>query len=209
MAQLPAAFNPQAPGQEGVGDFSAIDPGDYTAQITDSKMKETKNKQGQFLELTWGIMEGDLAGRKLWSRLNLINPSTQAVEIAQKHLKSICDAMGVPGPISDSQVLHGKPCIIRVVKTPATAQYPEGNDIKNYMPIGGAVPGGIPVPAAAAAASPFPAQAAAAPVAAPAAAVAAPTPAAAAVAAAAVPNTAPAEVAAEEEPAATKPPWLK
>lgn len=199
MAQLPAAFNPQAPGQEGVGDFSAIDPGDYTAQITDSKMKETKNKQGQFLELTWQIMEGDLAGRKLWSRLNLVNPSVQAVEIAQKHLKSICDAVGVPGPISDSQVLHGKPCIIRVVKTAATAQYPEGNDIKNYMPVGGAVPGGGGV-AAPAAASPFPTAPAA---------EAAPTPAAAAVAAAGVPNTPATEVAAEEAPTENKPPWLK
>ena len=198
MAQLPAAFNPQAPGQEGVGDFSAIDPGDYTAQITDSKMKETKNKQGQFLELTWQIMEGDLAGRKLWSRLNLVNPSVQAVEIAQKHLKSICDAVGVPGPISDSQVLHGKPCIIRVVKTAATAQYPEGNDIKNYMPVGGAVPGGgVAAPAAA---SPFPTAPAA---------EAAPTPAAAAVAAAGVPNTPATEVAAEEAPTENKPPWLK
>jgi len=184
MAQLPAAFNPQAAGQEGVGDFSAIDPGDYTAQIVDSQMKMTKNQSGQYLELVWNIISGECAGRRLWSRLNLVNPSVQAVEIAQKHLKSICDALGVPGPISDSQVLHGKPCIISVAKTPATAQYPEGNEVKNYKPVGAGMPVGAAMPTTA-----FPT-----------------TPSAQPVAPAPTTGDAPATL---TQPAESKPPWLR
>jgi hypothetical protein len=198
MAQLPAAFNPQAPGQEGVGDFSAIDAGDYQAQIVASEMKATKAGTGSYLELRWNILAGDSAGRQLWTRLNLVNPSVQAVEIAQKHLKSLCDALGVPGPISDSQVLHGKPCMIRVAKTAATAQYPEGNEVKNYMPIGGAAPtGGTTIPG-----SPFPTQPTA-----PASVPVAPAPAEEhKFVAPGVPDTAPE---AEAEAVPPKPPWLK
>lgn len=147
MAQLPSAFNPSAPGQEGVGQFKAIPPGDYHAHIVESSMKDTKNKNGQYLELVWQILSGEHVDRKLWTRLNLVNPSQQAVEIAQKHLKSVCDAIGVPGPISDSNVLHGRACTIKVVKTAATAQYGEGNEVKNYMPLDGiAIPGTMEAP---------------------------------------------------------------
>lgn len=190
MAQLPSVFNPNAPGQERAGDFSAIDPGDYQAQIIDTKMKETAAKTGSFLEITWEVISGEMAGRRVWSRLNLVNPSVQAVEIAQKHLASICDATGVPGPISDSSVLHGKPCVIKVIKKPATATYPEGNEVKNYAPIEGAAPT-VANPAAAAAIAGAAAATPAAPGQAAAPAVAAP----------AVATPAPA--------VAGKPPWVK
>ncbi len=175
MAQLPAIFNPNAPGQERVGDFSAIDPGDYPAHISDSKMKMTKENipAKQYLEIIWQILAGPCEGRKIWTRLNLVNPSSQAVEIANKHLTSICDAVGVPGPVSDSSVLHGIPCMISVIKKPADAQYPEGNEVRNYAPM---PPGGVPMPQTAAPGAPAGAAGAmAAATAAPAAAVMPPT----------------------------------
>lgn len=150
MVQLPAAFNPGAPGQEGITDFKAIDAGEYVAHIVSSKMVETKAKDGQYLELIWQILIGDNAGRKIWSRLNLINNSTATVKIANKHLKSICDAVGIPGPVSNSDVLHARACIIRVTVTPATSLYPEGNEIKNYAPYGSPGAGAATLPAAAA-----------------------------------------------------------
>ena len=160
MALLPSAFNPGAPGQEGITDFAAIDAGEYVAHIVSSKMVKTKAGDGEFLELIWQILIGDHQGRKLWSRLNLINNSTATVEIANKHLKSICDSIGISGPVSNSDVLHARACIIRVVKTPADSQYPEGNEIKNYAPYGTPGAGAVASPAAPAAA-PLPAAVAA------------------------------------------------
>ncbi len=224
MALLPDVFNPSAPGQEGVGDFTAIDPGTYKAHIIDSKMKDTQAGDGAFLELTWEVLEGECAGRRVWTRLNLKNPSEQAVEIAQKHLTSICLACGIQGSISDSAVLHSIPIMLRVIKKKSNSNYPEGNETKGYEPIGGA---GAPSPAAAAIAgvsSPFPTPAAApvaaapvvVPVAAPAADVANPTQlplqveAAPATVVPATPVADPAVSApVKEEAPTTTPPWLK
>ncbi len=149
MVQLPESFNPGT--HKGVTDFEAVDPGWYSAQITKSQMKETASKNGFYLQLDWTIVDGPMANRKVFQRLNLVNPSNEAVEIAQKHLKSICDAMGVPGPIQDSEVLHEKPCKIRVTKSKATSQYPEGNDVKSYKAMDGNAQATGPVVAAAAA----------------------------------------------------------
>jgi hypothetical protein len=173
MAQLPSAFNPNAPEQKGITDFEAVDPNWYMAQIEQSAMKKTQAGTGQYLELTWNILQGPMVGRKVWQRLNLVNPSTVTVEIANKHLKSICDVTGTPGPISDSAVLHNKPCMIRVIKKPATASQPDRNEVKGYKyadgtPLGkgqagmaGVVPGGpsSPVATAQAAAGATPAPA--------------------------------------------------
>jgi hypothetical protein len=144
MVQLPAAFNPSAPGQEGVGDWTPIPAGDYQAHVKDSSMVATKdNPKHFFLKLDWEIMSGETAGRIMIQRLNLVNSNPVAVEIAQKHLKSICDAMAILGPIGDSVVLHGKPITISIVLTKPTASYGPGNDIKKYEPIG-AVAGTAP-----------------------------------------------------------------
>ena len=62
--------------------FEAIPAGKYTAVITDSEMRETKTGNGQYLWLEFEIIGGDHKGRKLWSRLNLVNPNPDAVRMA-------------------------------------------------------------------------------------------------------------------------------
>ncbi len=89
-------------------DFEAIPSGKYLAMITDSEMKPTKAGTGKFLQLTFQILEGEHKGRNLWSRLNLENPSTQAVQIAKGELSAICRAIGVMTP-KDSMDLHNLP----------------------------------------------------------------------------------------------------
>lgn len=160
MVQLPSAFDPSQ--HQGVTDFEAIPADWYLSKIVDSEMKQTSNQNGYYLQLVWEIMQGDYAKRKVFQRLNLVNPSTQAVEIANKFLKSICEATSTPGPVTDSTVLHEKPCMIKVTQTKPTAQYAAGNDVKAYkMADGSKLPseGGTsaaanPVAAATAAAAP-------------------------------------------------------
>jgi hypothetical protein len=210
MAQLPSAFNPNAPGQTGITDFEAVPSDWYVAQIINSIMKPNKAGTGQFLELTWQILQGEFTGRQVWQRLNLVNPSEQAVDIAQKYLKSICDAVGIPGPVSDSQILHGRPCQIRAIKTPATAQYPEGNEVKGYRYVDGTPLGKSGGIAAAVAAPGGPAAAAIA--AAGGGQPAAPTPAPAPAAAPAAPPAAPPAAEPEQtegQQELRKPPWIK
>jgi len=93
--------------------FDPIPAGKYLATITTSEMLPTNNRNGQFLKLEFVVADGEYKGRKLWSRLNLNNPSAQAVEIAQRQLSAICHAVGVLEP-RDSVDLHNLPLVVKV-----------------------------------------------------------------------------------------------
>lgn len=101
--------------------FEIIPAGKYKAQIVNSEMEVTKSGNGQMLKLEFDIVDGQFSGRKLWVRLNLQNPNTQAVEIARRDLSAICHAVGVMA-LNDSEQLHFKPMTITVKVRP------EGND---------------------------------------------------------------------------------
>lgn len=94
--------------------FEPIPAGKYVATIIESEMKETKSGNGEYLQLTFELCEEPHKGRRLWARLNLENPSDQAVQIARGQLSAICHAVGVMQP-NDSCDLHDLPLTIRVV----------------------------------------------------------------------------------------------
>ncbi len=73
-------------------DYDPIPAGKYLAVITDSEMKSTKSGNGEYLELTFQIIEGEFKNRNQWARLNLDNPNPKAVQIAQGELSAICRA---------------------------------------------------------------------------------------------------------------------
>lgn len=108
-----------------------IPAGWYKAVITESLEKPTKAQTGSYLQMTLEIIEGELAGRKTFERLNLNNPNQQAVEIAQRSLSSICRATGVMTPRTSND-LHDKPLMIKVKVTPPRDGYEAGNEISEY-----------------------------------------------------------------------------
>ena len=93
--------------------MEAIPAGKYLAMITASEMKPNKAGTGQFLELVFTILEGELKNRQVWARLNLENPNELAMKIAQAELSAICRAVGIMAP-NDSVELHNLPLVIRV-----------------------------------------------------------------------------------------------
>jgi len=93
--------------------FDPIPAGKYLAAITDSEMKPTKAGTGNYLQLTFQVLDGPHKGRLLWSRLNLDNPNAQAVQIAKAELSAVCRAVGVMAP-HDSAELHNLPLVISV-----------------------------------------------------------------------------------------------
>lgn len=112
-------------------DLEPIPAGKYVAVITDSEMKPTKSGSGNYLQLTFQIIEGEYANRLLWVRLNLDNPNATAVQIARRELSSICRSVGVLVP-TDSTDLHNLPCLIhvRVKRRSDTGELQ--NEIKGY-----------------------------------------------------------------------------
>jgi hypothetical protein len=98
---------------EPTADFEPIPAGRYLAVVVDSEMKPTKAGTGNYLQLSFQIIEGPYANRLLWARLNLDNPNDTARKIAQGELSAICRAVGVLAP-NDSVELHNLPLVIHV-----------------------------------------------------------------------------------------------
>lgn len=114
---------------------AALDPipsNKYIAAITASENKPTKAGTGTYLQLEFTVLDGEYKGRKVWSRLNLNNPNSQAVDIARSELSAICRAVGVM-QVRDSSQLHNIPLVISVkLKQDASGEI--HNEIKGYSP---------------------------------------------------------------------------
>jgi len=109
-----ATLNFNANTVEPSADFEPIPPGKYLAAITESEMKPTRSGQGQYLQLTFQIIDGPYRGRYLWARLNLQNTNPTTVQIARSELSAICRACGVMTP-QDSTELHNLPIVVHVM----------------------------------------------------------------------------------------------
>jgi hypothetical protein len=132
-----AALNFNAAEVEPQQSFDALPVGRYEVIITDSEMKDTIAGTGQYLQLTFSVTGGQHDGRKLWSRLNLVNPNSTAVGIAERELSAICHCVGIITP-ADSEELHDRPLIVDVIQelNPKSGQMV--NRIKGYSQANGA-----------------------------------------------------------------------
>ena len=115
-------------------DFDTLPAGRYTAEISDSDIRTNSKGTGEYLWLEFTILDGPFAGRKLWSQLNLVNPSAQAVEIAQRELSAICHAVGKLR-VQDSIELHNIPLEINV-KVKNSPEYGPQNIIRGFKTLG-------------------------------------------------------------------------
>lgn len=119
--------------------FDPIPAGKYLAVISESGMKPTKSGAGNFLELTFQVLEGEFKGRLLWARLNLDNANATTVKIARAELSAICRAVGVMAP-KDSVELHNLPLIITVAHKKRQDTGEITNVIKGYSKKDAATP---------------------------------------------------------------------
>ena len=111
--------------------FAPIPSGKYLVIIEESELKETRNGNGEYLELKMQVIDGEYKGRYLWDRLNLKNSNAEAVKMANGTLSSICRAVGVPTP-NDSIELHDLPLVARVTLKPRADTGELSNEIKAY-----------------------------------------------------------------------------
>ncbi len=112
-----------------------IPAGWYNATMEESEMKPTKDGLGAYLNCKFNILDGQFAGRKVYSLINLKNANTQAVEIAFRELSAIAHAVGVLH-VTDSVQLHGLPLKIKVkIETDKTGKYEDSNRITMYKNI--------------------------------------------------------------------------
>ena len=108
-----------------------IPAGKYLVEISESEMKETKNKDGSYLELVFTVVDGEYRGRKIWDRLCINHPNAKTVEIARANLSAICHAVGVLQP-QDSAQLHGLPLVVGVRLKKNEQNGDMYNEVKGY-----------------------------------------------------------------------------
>ena len=137
MAKL-GGFNPEQ--HEEVKSFEPIPKGTYVAMIVDSEMRQTRAADGEYLKLTFEIIDGTYSRRLIWTNLNLRNKNPKAVEIANRNLASICRAVHHMKPLEDSEELHNKAIKIKVDIREAQNGYDASNEIKGYAPATDAPP---------------------------------------------------------------------
>lgn len=118
------------------GSFEPLPPGKYLNHITASKFQPTRNNQGEMLVLEHTVIEPvEFAGRKFWTRLNLKNPSADAVQIARRELTAICSVIGLAFANNHEDLRFKKMVCTLAVDTPAG--YNPSNKVTEYLTVTG------------------------------------------------------------------------
>ena len=126
--ELPEVFDPSQ--YEGTADFVPIPPGWQSAQIVEASRKEAlSNSSSTYVLAIFEIIEGAYKGRKIFQNVTLTNQNQQAVEIGQRLLTDICNALKI-GPLKNLEVLLYKPMKVRIgIKRDRDGVYPDRNQI--------------------------------------------------------------------------------
>jgi hypothetical protein len=114
--------------------FDPLPDGKYRAAITESGTKTTNDGTGEYLKLTFSVLDGDHKGRKLWVNLNLWHRSEEARKFSRAELSLVCKAAGRLAA-RDSEELHGIPMILDV-RQKRDKDGEVRNVIKQYLPDG-------------------------------------------------------------------------
>jgi hypothetical protein len=106
----------------------AIKPGYYDVIVDEAKVKATKDSQGEFIEMTLKVTDGEFKGRKIYHRFNIKNKSEKAQSIGRSELKTFLMCAGHGVVLENITELVG-------LKTRANVKI-ETKDGQNYPRIG-------------------------------------------------------------------------
>ena len=127
--------------------FEPLAPGKYDVIITEWEKKATNAGTGHYLQLKMEVTSAHGCGRLLWVILNLDNPNPVAVEIAQRELKQLGDAVGITDFKAEDQLLNQSLSVKVAVDG-------ERNRVKGYYKLGTQSPAAVATPAPATPAQP-------------------------------------------------------
>lgn len=126
-------------------DSSPLPAGEYILQITKTEQKKTKDGTGAYISITFDVIGPSYQGRKIFCNLNFRNNSPAAEKIGRQQLKALQLACAIPDPFMDDQQLIGHTVKASVTIREATEKYPASNDVKNFKPVGDAMPTSAPM----------------------------------------------------------------
>ena len=134
-----ALINFQADPNMPTNSYELLPEGDYFCIAIASEMKPNSKRTGEYLQITFEVLEGSYKGRKIWDRLNIRNANKTAEKIAMEQLNALCMATGVMH-LQDSDQLHNLPVILKVDIEEGKDGYDDKNRVKGYVATGAAAP---------------------------------------------------------------------
>lgn len=114
--------------------FEALPAGWYPVQISNAEIQDTKSGTGKYLKLELEVIGDHHAGRKVFARMNIVNPNPQAVQIAMRELAAVGQALNLAA-ITDTAELIGGQLQVKIVVKAEAGQEPQ-NEVKGYKPLG-------------------------------------------------------------------------
>lgn len=126
--------------QYSTGSREPLPAGVYAAIVVRAQMKETKKKDGIYVEVEFDITGPQQVGRKFWDNFNIQNPSADATRIGLEQLGKLAKAAGIP-LLEDDQQLLNKEVQIEIFigkdgngtpRNRVSGYYPAGIDVKAF-----------------------------------------------------------------------------
>lgn len=134
-----ALVNFQADPNLPTNNYELLPKGDYLCMAIASEIKPNSKRTGDYLQITFEVIDGPYKTRKIWDRLNIRNANKTAEKIAMEQLNALCMATGVLN-LSDSDQLHNIPVVLKVDIEAGRDGYDDQNRVKGYASTGGAAP---------------------------------------------------------------------
>lgn len=134
-----ALVNFQADPNMPTNNYELLPKGDYLCMAIASELKPNSKRTGDYLQITFEVLDGPCKGRKIWDRLNIRNANKTAEKIAMEQLNGLCMATNVLH-LQDSDQLHNIPVVLKVDIEAGRDGYDDQNRVKGYVAAGGAAP---------------------------------------------------------------------
>lgn len=150
-----ALINFQADPNLPTNNYELLPKGDYLCMAIASELKPNSKRTGDYLQITFEVLDGPCRGRKIWDRLNIRNANKTAEKIAMEQLNALCMATNVLH-LNDSDQLHNIPVVLKVDIEAGRDGYDDQNRVKGYAAAGGSPAHGQAMAAAAAERAPAP-----------------------------------------------------
>ena len=110
--------------------FEALPAGWYSVMIVAEEQKEAKSGNGEYVKMEMEVTEGQYKGRKLWEQFSLWHTNPQTVEIAQRGIATIAQAVGI-AKCTDTAELHNRVFDAKVI-IEKSDQYGDQNRVRGY-----------------------------------------------------------------------------
>lgn len=84
--------------------FNPMPAGKYPVSIDSAEVLDTKSGNGKRLTVSYTVLEGQYEGRKLWSHINISNPSAECVRIGCQQLGKLGKAVGLDNYVEEDLI---------------------------------------------------------------------------------------------------------